>query len=471
MKTNFKILTLSLLVSLFSLGSCQEEVIEITNPQNDATISADSPIVALVEQTTQLDGSLDNILDNSSCTTVVLPVTVFANEQEVVINTEDDYVLVERIFDELDTDIDVLVLVYPITVILADHEEETINNDDEFADLIEDCLEGGADDDIECIDFVYPLDISIYDGTNQVLDVITVSNDEELHDLFESLEEDEFLSFIFPLTLLLSDGSEVVVYDNSELEDMIEDAADSCDEDDDNDFNDDDIDDSDLLAVLLNGEWAISYFFDDSDETANFNGYVFNFIENGTATATLSGLVVEGTWASYGDDGTLEIDLDFGLESPLDELNDDWGVIEFAQDIIKLKDDSDGGSEEYLTFERPVDGGAPAPTLSELIIDGNWIVANYRDSGDDETANYDGFNFSFNQDGTVAATDGITTVDGSWDEFIDGDKHKLALDMGSDIPFDEFAEDWDVVSFTELRIELTHVNSDETTDTLVFEKQ
>ena len=117
MKTKFNFFILSLILSLLILGSCQEEVIEIINPQNDTTISTDSPLVGLVEQTTQLDGSFDNILDNSSCTTVVLPVTVFANGQEVVINTEDDYFLVERIFDENDSIENVLEIVYPITIL------------------------------------------------------------------------------------------------------------------------------------------------------------------------------------------------------------------------------------------------------------------------------------------------------------------------------------------------------------------
>ena len=215
------------IIALF-LGGCQEEVIEIINPQNDTTISSESPVADLVQKTAMKDGSVDNILDNSSCLSVELPVTVIANGVEVVINTEDDYKLVERIFDESSTDTDSLEFIFPIRMILADHTEVVVNNDDELEDLAEDCIEGGGDDDIECLDFIYPISISIYDGTNQVLDVVVIHNDEELHDLFESLKDEGLVSFDFPLTLLV-DSAEVLVNDNSELEDLIEEVADDCD--------------------------------------------------------------------------------------------------------------------------------------------------------------------------------------------------------------------------------------------------
>ncbi len=457
------------ILGLFFLGGCQEEVIEIIDPQNDSTIGADSPVAVLVEKTSMKDGSSDNIIDNSSCSSVVLPVTVIANGAQLVINSEDDFRLIERIFDESNTDKDSLEFIFPITVILADHTEITISKHDELEDLVEDCIEGGGDDDIECLDFIYPINISIYDGTNQVLEVIIIHNDEELFALFESLKDESFVSFDFPLTLLV-DSTEVLVNDNDELEDLIEEVADDCDEDDDNDFNDDDIDDSELIAVLLDGPWAVTYFFDDVDETAQFSGYIFGFFKDSLAIAIKDGIISGGAWKTYGDDGSLELELDFGTESPLDELEDDWDIIEFGEDIIRLKDTSGDGSEEFLTFERPTSFGTE-PTLADIIIDGKWVVANYNDSGVDETANYADFNFTFNIDGTVLASNGTDTINGTWQEVIDGEKYKLVLDFGATVPFDEFNEDWDVDGFTGNRIELRDVSGgDGSIDILVFEK-
>jgi len=471
MKIQFKYFIQILALSILFLGACQEEVIVITNPENENAINTTSPLADLVQNTTMNDGSFDNIIDNSSCISIALPVTVIANGVEITVLTSDDYKLIERVFDESDTDEDELEIVFPVTVVMADFTEITAIDEEELEDLIEDCIEGGDDIDIECIDFAYPITISVYDSANQVSNVITLNNDEELFKFFDSLDENELVSFDFPLTVYLSDSTQVTIENNEELEDIIEEVADGCDEDDDNDYNDDDVDDTDLIAVLLEGEWAISYFFDEADETADFQGYIFTFFEDGTAKSTIGDIIVEGTWETYGDDGSLEIELDFDSESPLDGLDDDWDIIEFENDIIKLKDISDDGSEEELIFERPSDnGGSEEPTLSQFIVEGEWAVANYKDAGIDETVNYQGYKLTFNTDGRVVATNDTDTVNGTWSEIVDGEKHKMVLDFGATVPFDEFAEDWDIVSFTETRVELKDINDDETIDTLVFEK-
>jgi hypothetical protein len=465
-----KIILIALL-GVFFLAGCQKEVIDITTTLDESTISADSPLVELIQRATMSDGSFDNILDHSSCVSVVLPVTVIANGIEVVIKDEHDYKLVERIFDKSDTDEDILEIVYPITVVLADHTEVKVNSDAEFAELVIDCIEGGIDDDIECLDFVYPLKISVYDGTNQVVEVVEVNSDEELYKLFASLDAEHYLAFEFPLMLILYDGTEVIVNNNDELEKLIEEVADDCDEDDDNDHDDDDIDDTDLVTVLLDGDWVITKFGHNNENSPNFNDFVFDFFEDGIATATLGDNVTEGMWETYGDDGELELKLDFGTDSPLNELAKEWNVHEFEEDIIELFVGSDDDDEVSLTFERHGHDEEEAPTVAEYIVDGEWLVANYNDSGVDETAAYDGFTFNFMEDGSVEAISDTVTVTGTWEEIVEMDNHKLIIDMGATVPFDELGDDWHVVSLTETRIELTHSNDmDDTSDTLVFEK-
>jgi hypothetical protein len=471
MKNSMKNFILITLVGIFFLASCQEEVIDITNPIDGSTISADSPIVSLIKKTSMNDGSFDNILDNSSCTSIVLPVTVIANGVEVVINHEDDYELVEHIFDESDTDEDILEIVYPITVILADHTEVVVNNDAEFAELIVDCVEGGMDEDIECLDFVYPLKVSVYDGANQVVEVVEINNDEELYELFASLDAEHYLSFEFPLMLVLADGTEVIVNSNDELEKLIEEVGDDCDEDDDNDHDDDDIDDTELVTVLLDGDWVITNFDNGNENSPNFNDFIFDFFEDGTATATLGDNLTEGMWKTFGDDEELELKLDFGTDSPLNVLAKEWSVHEFEENIIKLYVGSEDEGEVTLTFERHQHDAEPTPTVAEFIIDGEWLVAKYNDSGVDETAAFNGFSFNFMEDGSVEATSDTETITGTWEEIIEADSHQFIIDMGEKVPFDELGDDWHVVSLTETRIELTHTNDiDDTSDTLVFEK-
>ena len=474
MKTALNYIFLLAISSLLILGSCQQEVIEITEPEDNTVITiADSTVSTLVQNTAMRDGSSDNIIDNSSCTTIVLPITVIANGQTLIINTEDDFKLIERLFDESETDDDNVEMVFPITVILSDHTELTINTEEEFEALLSDCVEGGDDDDIECIDFVYPIEISLYDAANQVTDIITVTDDEELYNLFESLEDEDVISLNFPVSLTLADGSIVEVNNNDELEELIEDAKDDCDEDDDSDHNDDDVDDTDFIATLITGDWAISYFFDEGDGTADFQNYVFTFLEDGSASAIAGDITFAGTWATYGDDGNLELELDFGSEEPFDQIEEDWYIADFETDLIKLGDeDEEGESEEFLTFERPTEGGGGGnePTLSDIIIEGDWSIANYTNADVDETTNYTGFSLAFSNDGTLVVTNDTQSIEGDWEESEDNGVAHLELDFGSEAPFEELGENWEVVSFTNDRIELTNANEDETTDTLVFEK-
>ena len=83
-----------------------------------------------------------------------------------------------------------------------------------------------------------------------------------------------------------------------------------------------------------------------------FSGYVFTFNNNGTSTAVRNSITTAGTWSTYTDSGENKLDLNFdGLA--LDEIEDDWRIIEFSATQIRLKDVSGGdGSVDYLTFTK-----------------------------------------------------------------------------------------------------------------------
>jgi hypothetical protein len=337
-------------MGLMMLGGCQQEVTEIIQPSPADAFISDSNVTGLISRTTKNDGSFDNIIDRTSCAEIVLPVTIQINGIEIVLVSREDFKNVEDILDDLDDDDDDRVMIkFPIKVILSDHSEIMLNDEDDLEDIIEQCTEGGFDDDIECVDFKYPLSISVYDSKNQLSDVITLNDDRTLYKFIDDLEDDDFASFNFPVTLVLSDGSELVVNSQNDLEDAIDSAKDDCDEDDDNDYNDDDVDDTVFVAVLTTGNWVVTQFVEDgANETSTYTGYVFTFNVNGTVIVRKGTVSVQGTWEVDGDDGSLELELDFQDDSPLDELDDDWDVIEFNNAIIRLNDDDDS-----LIFERP----------------------------------------------------------------------------------------------------------------------
>ena len=68
---------------------------------------------------------------------------------------------------------------------------------------------------------------------------------------------------------------------------------------------------------------------------------------------------------------------------------------------------------------------------------GTWRVSLYWDSGD-ETYKFTGYNFTFNNGGTVTATNGTTTVSGTWTE----SSSRMILDFGADPLFKKISDDY-----------------------------
>ena len=579
---------------LITMTSCRtEDDLEI-DPPVEETIEANSPIADLMSRTATNDGSSDNIIDNASCLSVELPVTVTVNGIEIEINDEDGYGNVEDIIDLFDDDIDSIIISYPITVILTDYTTVVVNSDSELAALVVNCVgENEDDDDIECIDFQYPITVSVFDENNDIIDSITINNDNDMYDFIDDLDEYAAATINFPITVILADGTTQTINSIQELENAIESADDTCDEDDDNDFDDDDcdncttndletvfadcsewtvdglerndndlednyvgytfefnsdgsilviqgantfngtwnasgtgnnisvtidipglpdfndtwnlheidqdddewevdlrlgddrlefesdcesngnVDDTVLVNALTNGDWYVTYFFDDTDETSDFVEYVFNFSSDNTATATDMSGVTAGSWSTTsGDETELGLNLNFGNGIPLDELTDDWDVLEVTNDIIRLKDVSGGdGSEDLLTFERnPFNGGNGNSDLEAILLDGLWIVAAYTEDSDDQTSDYAGYEIDFNMDGTVSASNGSNTNNGTWAVLSAG--NQMALNFGASLPFEEFNDDdWDVISSSDTEVVLRDVSGGGGgTDTLTLQK-
>ncbi|MGB5404355.1 MAG: hypothetical protein WBN13_10305, partial [Robiginitalea sp.] len=113
--------------------------------------------------------------------------------------------------------------------------------------------------------------------------------------------------------------------------------------------------------------------------------------------------------------------------------------------------------------------GSGNPDLSSYLIDGSWNVSTYLDDGIDETQDFNAYTLVFEENGVVTADNGSTT-NGAW--IIQDNGEELLLDFGSEMPLNEFNDDWEVFSATDTRIELRDVSGEDgTTDTLIITKQ
>lgn len=113
-------------------------------------------------------------------------------------------------------------------------------------------------------------------------------------------------------------------------------------------ISDDALPSNDVSGVISNGDWEVIYFWDKTkDETHKFSGYSFTFEEGGVLRSIRQGSTATGTWVQRSG----KLILFAGIADPLQELNDDWIVVERTETLIRLRDDNDEHVEE-LHFRR-----------------------------------------------------------------------------------------------------------------------
>ena len=109
---------------------------------------------------------------------------------------------------------------------------------------------------------------------------------------------------------------------------------------------------------------------------------------------------------------------------------------------------------------------------------GSWQVTLFEDSGKDETNHFSGYEFTFADNGTLTADNGMNVVQGTWsitdsnssDDSPDDLDFNIFFNSSND--FEELNEDWDIVSHTDMKIELIHVSGGNGgTDYLTFERK
>ncbi len=463
-----KVIAYLLSISVFLVfSSCQKEESEFIDETDPDTITANSTLANLLVRSSQNPGDFDDLLDGSSCVSINLPVTVIANGQEVIIENEDDIEIVEAIFNQFPNDEDTLELEFPILVTLANFTEVEVSSQQELDALIASC-ENDIEDTISCVEFVYPLTFFTFNSNNEQTNTVTINSSFELYNFLDDLDDDDFVSLQFPISVIVN-GEEVVVNSNQELVTILANA--DCGS------NDDPVDVTAFEENLTTGVWYVTYFFDDFDETSDFAGYEFTFNTDNTAQATNGSNNVNGTW-NLTSGSTPDLDLFFGENDPFDELDEDWDIIEANENKIRLKDISGGdGSTDFLTFERTPNNTGNNETVNNFIEDftnGVWYVTLFEDDGDDETSDYNGFEFSFQTNGMATGVNGNTTIEGFWTvQEMNGTLNVIFnfSNSGSGSPLGELNDDWIVLEASDVIIRLQDEDSGGDSDKLTFERE
>ncbi len=335
------------LMGLFlTLTSCRTEDDLTIDPPTESTLQSNSALASQIQQVTMNDGSVDNIVYNANCFTIQLPLLVTINGVELTITNVNDYDDLEDILDEFDDDDDDVEIAFPITIILADYTEIQINSLDQLEDYADDCNdENEIDDDIECLDFVYPITASLFNTSNEIVATLTFTNDYDLYEFIDDIDEDDLVIFEFPISIAIADGTEIVINNFDALDNAIDTYGDDCDEDDDYDHDDDDCTNctpSQLESILTacSGWYIDELERNDNDLEDNYNGYLFDFFTDNTVTVTWSGNTANGTWTISGTGNNTTVTFDI---PGFDDINDTWYLDEI--------DNDDDDNETEVSFE------------------------------------------------------------------------------------------------------------------------
>lgn len=346
--------SLSILLLLFVfLFACRSEETVFKQAPEDEVLVANSLVADLMQKTSFNDGSNDNIIDKANCFNIKLPITVSVNGNNLTITNTEDYKIIEYIFDDDDDDDDTLIISFPITIILSDFTNITINNDAELYNYSSKCNgENEEDDDIECLDFNYPITASYYNSSNEVINTITISSDIQLYGFIKNLKNTDFVTIKFPITVYLYDKTEIIINNLVELKNLIETYSNMCDEDDDYDYNDDDCNDcnkDELLNILTNcSGWTIDKlerYGNDYDDY--YDGYTFNFRADGTVVVYYSNNTDYGTYTSSGSGNNLIVTINI---PDLPYCNNNW-VLHEISNFSETKIDLRVGNNDRMRYK------------------------------------------------------------------------------------------------------------------------
>lgn len=338
---------------LIVFASCRTEESELIEPPSEEVITSSSALTSLMKRTVTKDGSGDNILDKANCITIKLPVDVTVNSKRIRVTSKEDYKKIEHVLDDSDDDMDAIEMTYPIIITFEDFSEAIVSSERELQALSSNCKgENVEDDDIECLDFKYPFKAFLFNSNNEAIESITLNSDNDLYSFLDNLSPFDLVTMEFPLFVNLKDDTEITINNLQELGSTINAYAGYCDEDDDYDYNDDDCDDcttEQLLSALTScGDWQVDKLERYGRDYDNYyDGYIFNFYNNGSISVYYNNAMDYGTWVANGSGNEMTVTINV---PNLPYCNNDWRLHEISQ-YSDTKIDFRVGDNDRLRYE------------------------------------------------------------------------------------------------------------------------
>ncbi|ANW95767.1 hypothetical protein AXE80_05500 [Wenyingzhuangia fucanilytica] len=336
MKT-LKLITALMFVSFLGFISCQKEIDE-ENGQNPNTNSVNSETAKNLQRTAMYDGSFDDFLDGTSCSSVLFPVTVWVNNQKIILTNKNDYQLVLNILGEVINDEDTITFQFPISVKLSNYTEVQVENQAEYNAIKDTCEEAEAEKEnaINCLKMNYPISILTYNISLEQTSTTVIESNQELYTYMSNFNEDEKFSIKYPISATLSNDTEVNISSDAEFKSHISDCLG------DEDTMDDAQEDAETLEnILVEGTFRVQSYINGGVDTANtYANYTIDFANDLTCSATNTANALaekaEGTF-SVTSEMEVFLTLEFSSEANFELLNDTWTVTNYSSSSITLQ--------------------------------------------------------------------------------------------------------------------------------------
>ena len=335
-----KFVTCLVLTTLLAFTSCQDEV-DVENGQNPNTNTANSQTANNLERSAMHDGSFDDFLDDTSCSSIVLPVVTSINGTEISILTQADYDLVLDILAEINDDDDAITFQFPITIKRNNYTEVTVTSQAEYEALMDACddLENDGEDAISCIDIDFPITILTYSTNLEQTGSVVIQSEEELFDYMDDFGDDEFFAIDYPITATVNGDTTITLHSDADLKGSISECLGVQELEDD---AEDDLDD--LEEDLVQGTYKVASFLNAGvEKSSDYADYTIDFANDYTLTAINTAIgTVEGTYKVTSETEVF-LELTFSGNATFSILSQKWKVVDFDDD-----DDTDDDSSIVL---------------------------------------------------------------------------------------------------------------------------
>lgn len=106
-------------------------------------------------------------------------------------------------------------------------------------------------------------------------------------------------------------------------------------------------------------------------------------------------------------------------------------------------------------------GSNTSVNTGQEVSSGTWRVTLFTDSGNDETANFSGYTFTFSSGGTLTAIKSGVTKNGTWS--VNTSSNKFNIDLGvkdnTNKPLGDLTNDWQIISSSATEVKLKDNNT------------